>query len=119
YRVGFQNQSPAPGSPAFIWISDDPVLGEEAFAHTDGDYHVWEVQMIAQSVASASDGVFRLWYDDELKEERTDMRWVTSGDVRFQGCEYRPYWGGSGGETKQVSPYDWLRDGELYISGKA
>ncbi len=122
YKMGFQNQSPTGGSPSFIFINqadpNDSDQGAERFVTHDGNYHVYEVHMVAQSSASASDGEFRMWFDGELKEERTNMRWVTSGDVRFEDAQWYPYWGGNGGEVKSVSPYDWLRYGELYISGR-
>jgi hypothetical protein len=87
-----------------------------------GVYHTLEVYQRAQTAAGVADGVIRVWLDGVLiKYDPAVMIHDAStgyNDMRFDGLQFFSYWGGSGGYTKSVSPYDWLRWGEFYMSGK-
>lgn len=122
HRIGFQVQTPSGGSPNFWWVNQNPSVissdstNVEVFQLTDGQFHVFEWVMRAQSSAAASDGEYHFWIDGVLESTGTNFRFNSSGDVRFGPPEFYPYWGGSS-SSKDISPYDWARYAEFYISG--
>jgi hypothetical protein len=87
-----------------------------------GVYHTMEVYQKAQSAAGVADGVIKVWLNGVLIKHDTAVMIhdASTGftDMRFDGLQFFSYWGGSGGYTKTVAPYDWLRWGEFYVSGK-
>jgi hypothetical protein len=78
--------------------------------------------MKAQSAAGVPDGILRIWVDGVLRLEKLDANFLASGTPGFTGFEWYPYWGGSAANKSDfgLAPgdFDWLRYGELYVSGK-
>jgi hypothetical protein len=117
YRVGYQNQEKTFGTKRFWWVPSDPVA-----PLTLGRYHTYEFYMKTQSVPGVADGVLRVWLDGTLVLEDLSVDFLASGTPGFSGFEWYPYWGGSAANKSDygLAPgdFDWLRYGELYVSGK-
>jgi hypothetical protein len=122
YRVGYQGQNQVPvsdrGDDWFWWI------GGASFTPINvGVYHTYEVYMKQESAPGAGDGVFKAWIDGALRTNDLAVNWVkATGTSGYSGWQWEPYWGGSGNNKSEgglaAGDFDWLRYGELYISGK-
>lgn len=94
-----------------------------------GQFHTLEIHHVAQSQSGASDGSVRIWLDgkeidtwqrlggkESIKLSNPRWSWLgNESNVGFSGVQLGTYWGGSG-DSKDHD--DWMRWGEIYISGK-
>lgn len=85
-----------------------------------GNWFTSELWMKAQTAPGASDGEIKMWLNDSLTVNLTGQQWWGAGATVAQATKFETfkgflYWGGQGG-TKTVD--DYVRIGELYISGK-
>lgn len=93
-----------------------------------GVYHTLEIHHVMESSDGANDGYVRIWLDGvELRDSWNNLtagqkngqlhtpQWSWENGGRLNGAQLGTFWGGTGGTKSQD---DWMRWGEIYISGK-
>lgn len=94
-----------------------------------GTKHVVEVWVKAQSAPGVYDGEMKVWVDGVLTatdannngvyiSHRTGIKWVddAAASSKFNGFNWHAYWGGGASTTPKPAD-EWIRVGELYVSG--
>ena len=54
----------------------------------DGNWHLWEFNLKMNSVDGASDGIARIWIDEVLIHNKTDVIWVNGDDPNNRKWNY-------------------------------
>lgn len=82
---------------------------------TPGAWHRYELYLKLNDIGS-SNGVFRLWFDDVLIFDYSDVQFRNAANPNgFYGRRLDPVWGGMGGDPKTRN--DFLQYDHIYISG--
>lgn len=110
FRIFFQDQTgPAPNFNKFS--SNAPLSLNQ--------WHTVEILQTAQSAKGVADGALKIWVDGVLSISESGINFVGSSDnissTLFNGIQVF-FIRGSAGRTFRVD--DWLRLGELYVSGR-
>jgi hypothetical protein len=93
-----------------------PAAGEERLAATrvdDGKWHLVEI-ICNQSTDGMPNGRLRVWVDDILQFDFSNVRFNPEQDALFRGLDLDPVWGGIGDRKQQT---DYLYYDHLLMAG--
>lgn len=95
------------------WVTSEIFFSDEQGPRYKNDWHHIQAQFSLNSIVDGkgvADGILRMWYDDELIMEHTDVLFRTAQhpNMKFNQLLIAPYIGGSGSPIEQTFWIDEL-----------